>query len=88
MYIALGKGDTFTEAYMHLYSARKSIQEEAVMPFTCNSVLLCPKCSANPITVIPILKLEFANELAPHYAYGALQPFYKSSKIPFASERL
>ena len=43
--------------------------------------LLCK--SVNPNTVTPVWKLQFANEVAPRYAYGTLQHYNKSSKILF-----
>ena len=47
-----------------------------------------PECTANPIKVTPIWKWEFANGKALCYAYGALQPHNKRSKIQFTHERL
>ena len=38
--------------------------------------------------VTPICKWEFANEVAPHYVYSALQSYNKRSKIPFGHKRL
>ena len=41
----------------------------------------CPKCSSNPIEVIPIWKWKFTNGAVSYYIHGALQPENKSSKI-------
>ena len=47
-----------------------------------------PKFSANPINETPIWKWEFKNGVALHYAHGALQSYYKRSKIPFSHDRI
>ena len=70
-----------------LFSSHTSSSVKCICFQGLNLLRQCPKCSANPITVTPIWKWEFAN--GKHPIEGLYRTFSKKIlfKLPFSHKR-